>query len=417
MTNPKAGHRQVPADLDFDHWHARKHTQSIKWEFQVRDDQIHQWDRTDASHGEDRVLPMWVADMDFQVAKPIQDAVLDRAAHGLYGYAYRSEEYLASVASWMSRRQGWHTEIDWIVPTPGVVPAIHLMVRRFTERGDKILMQRPVYHPFTYAAENNDRVPVSNSLVLSAGRYQMDFDDLREKTADPAVKLAVLCSPHNPVGRVWSAEELQRFAEICTENEVLIVADEIHSDLIMPGFEFAAFGNLDDELLQNTIICTAPSKSFNLAGLQSSNLIIRNESLREDMQAELRASGLFTLNPFGLVATQAAYDKSEYWLEKAIHYINANLDLLDEYVAANLPGVSVIRPEGTYLAWVDCRALGLSTEALGALMMDDAKVYLVEGHVFGSEGEGFMRFNVACPRSLLETALERIRTVVTKLTV
>jgi cystathionine beta-lyase len=412
MTKQEGPSSPLPDDLDFDRWHDRKNTESIKWEFQVRDGQISPWDRTDADQGEERVLPMWVADMDFQVAKPIREAVQKRAAHGLYGYAYRSEDYLTSVAGWMSRRQGWHTDTTWIVPTPGVVPAIHLMVRRFTERGDKILIQRPVYHPFTYAAVNNDRVAVSNSLVLANGRYEMDFDDLREKTADPAVKLAVLCSPHSPVGRVWSMTELTQFAEICTQNDVLIVADEIHSDLIMPGVEFAAFGNLDDELLQNTIICTAPSKSFNLAGLQTSNLIIRNATLREGMQAELHATGLFTLNPFGLVATRAAYDESQYWLDKAIAYIDANLDLLETYIARHIPSLCLIRPQGTYLAWVDCRGVGLSTQALGSLMMDDAKVYLDEGHVFGVEGEGFMRFNVACPRSLLETALERIRTAV-----
>ena len=414
MTNNEGCGSPPGSDLDFDSWHERKHTQSIKWEFRVNDGHIEECDQSDARHGDDRVLPMWVADMDFQVAQPIRDAVEARAAHGLYGYAYRSDSYLHSVADWMRRRQGWNTRTGWIVPTPGVVPAIHLMVRRFSEPGDKILIQRPVYHPFTYAAENNAREPVSNSLVFREGRYHMDFDDLRAKTADPKVKLAVLCSPHNPVGRVWSDEELREFAEICTANNVLVVADEIHSDLIMPGHEFAPFGNLEDALLQNTIICTAPSKSFNLAGLQTSNLIIRNEALRESMEAELRATGLFTLNPFGLVATRAAYDESEYWLDAVIEYIDGNLDLLESYTAKHLPGLSVIRPQGTYLAWVDCRALGLDVDALGELMLDEARVYLDEGRVFGPEGDGFMRFNVACPRSLLAMALERIRTAIEK---
>ncbi len=393
----------------FDRHTDRAGTGSIKWQFRVNDGRLIEWDRTDASHGDDRVLPMWVADMDFQAAPAIHEAVMSVARHGVYGYTAPTSEYFESVCAWMSRRQDWYAEPEWVVPCPGIVPAFHLAVRRFTQPGDKVLIQRPVYHPFTYAAETNDRIPLSSALHLANDRYEMDFDDLERKAADPAVKVALLCSPHNPVGRVWTYDELNRFAQICTHNDVLIVADEIHADLTMPGFEFTAFGKLERMLLENAIICTAPSKAFNLAGLQASNLVIRNEALRESMRAELRSCGLFTLNPFGLAAVGAAYDKSEVWLDAARSYINDNLDRLEAFASTDLPGIKVIRPQGTYLAWLDCRGLGLSDADLGTLFMDKAKLYLDEGHIFGPEGSGFMRLNVACPRSILDTALERLR--------
>ena len=393
----------------FDRHTERAGTGSIKWQFHVSDGRIIEWDRTDASHGEDQVLPMWVADMDFQAAPAIHEAVMSVARHGVYGYTAPTSEYFESVCAWMHRRQDWYAEPDWVVPCPGIVPAFHLAVRRFTEPGDKVLIQRPVYHPFTYAAETNGRIPVSNTLRLANGRYEMDFDDLERKAADPAVKIALLCSPHNPVGRVWTYDELNRFARICTNNDVLIVADEIHADLTMPGFDFIAFGKLERALRENAIICTAPSKAFNLAGLQASNMVISNEALRESMRAELRSCGLFTLNPFGLAAVRAAYDDSEDWLDAALSYINDNLDRLESFASAHLPGIKVIRPQGTYLAWLDCRGLGLNDADLGTLFMDKAKLYLDEGHIFGPEGSGFMRLNVACPRSILDTALERLR--------
>lgn len=395
-------------DWDLEKEFDRTGTNSIKWEFAVEDEALVEWDRTHASHGDDRVLPLWIADMDFPAAPPIQAAIRKRAEHGVFGYASKGKRYLSAVASWMHRRHGYTVEQEWIVPTPGVVPGLHLCVRRFTEPGDKIVIQPPVYHPFRYSIERNQRIVANNPLVLDHGRYRMDFVQLEQTCRDPAVKLAILCSPHNPVGRVWSSDELTRFAEICTRHDVMVIADEIHGDLIMPDHEFVSYGTLDKSLTENVVIGTAPSKSFNLAGLQTANLIIRNEELRKELRAEMSATGLFTVNPFGIAATEAAYNEGEPWLEAVISHIAANLDLLEAYVSEHIPKLRVIRPEGTYLAWVDCRALGLTGDALNSLMMDKAKIYLDRGDVFGDEGEGFMRFNVACSRSILETALARV---------
>jgi cystathionine beta-lyase len=293
-----------------------------------------------------------------------------------------------------------------------VVTALHVIVRHFTAPGDKVLIQRPVYHPFTFSIDNNQREVASSALRLTGGRYEMDFDDLAEKAADPAVKLAILCSPHNPVGRVWSREELTRYAEICSENGVRVIADELHSDLIMPGRQFVSYGTLDERFLKDVFVCTAPSKTFSLAGLQTSNIIVPDTELRDELRIELRALGLWGTNPFGLVGTEAAYNHGEPWLEQVIDYIWGNLEYLDNYLKSRLPSMKLIPIEGTYLAWVDCRDLGLGGEALKSLMMDDARVYLDTGHIFGPEGEGFVRMNVACRRQTLEQALARIERAV-----
>ena len=277
------------------------------------------------------------------------------------------------------------------------------------------LIQPPVYHPFGHSIHNNQRIVASNPLVLKDGRYEMDFDQLEETCKDPGVKMAILCSPHNPVGRVWSREELTRFAEVCTANDVLVIADEIHGDLIMPGHEFVSYGTLDSALCENAIVATAPSKTFNLAGLQTANLLIRNPDLRDRLRAEMAATGLYTMSPFGIVATEAAYNEGEPWVNEVIEHIAGNLDVLESFVGEHIPRLKVIRPEGTYLAWVDCRRLNLDGEALNNLMMDKARVYLDRGDVFGSEGEGFMRFNVACTRAILTEALVRVGREVTKL--
>ena len=402
-------------EIDFDQKIDHRGVNSIKWEFVIGKDGLRHWDLTDPEHGDDQVLPMWVADMDFTAAEPIVDAVTRRAARGLYGYASKTDSYLSSVASWMQRRKNWPVDVEWIVLTPGVVAALHIIVRRFTAPGDKILIQRPVYHPFTYAISTNDRQVVSSSLLLKGDRYEMDFADLERKAADPEVKLAILCSPHNPVGRVWSEDELTRYASICSKNDVMVIADEIHSDLIMPGQQFFCYGRLDAQLTHNSVICTAPSKTFNVAGLQTSNIIVENSRLRDELRTELRANGLYGTSPFGLVGTEAAYNEGEPWLEQVIAYIWDNLQYLDAFLKANVPSLKMISIEGTYLAWIDCRELGLTGEALDSLMMDQAKVYVDSGQKFGPEGEGFLRMNVACRRRTLEQALGRISQVVSEL--
>lgn len=385
---------------------------SIKWEFMVDDRGLKHWDLTDPDLGDQSVLPMWVADMDFLAAPPIVEAVTRRAQRGLYGYASKTDSYLSAVCGWMGRRKAWAVDPEWILMMPGVVTALHVIVRHFTAPGDKVLIQRPVYHPFTFSIENNQREIASSALRLTGDRYEMDFDDLAEKAADPAVKLAILCSPHNPVGRVWSREELTRYAEICSANGVRVIADELHSDLIMPGGQFVSYGTLDERFLKDVFVCTAPSKTFSLAGLQTSNIIVPDTELREELRIELRALGLWGTNPFGLVGTEAAYNHGESWLEQVIDYIWGNLEYLDNYLKSRLPSMKLIPIEGTYLAWVDCRDLGLGGEALKSLMMDDARVYLDSGHIFGPEGEGFVRMNVACRRQTLEQALARIERAV-----
>lgn len=398
--------------IDFDQTVDHYGVNSIKWEFMVDDHGLKHWNLTDPDLGDQSVLPMWIADMDFLAAPPIVEAVTRRAQRGVYGYASKTDSYLSAVCSWMARRKAWAVEPDWILMMPGVVTALHVIVRHFTAPGDKVLIQRPVYHPFTFSIENNQREISSSALLLTGDRYEMDFDDLAEKAADPAVKLAILCSPHNPVGRVWSREELSRYAEICTENGVRVIADELHSDLIMPGRQFVSYGTLDERFLKDVFVCTAPSKTFSLAGLQTSNIIVPDAELRDELRIELRALGLWGTNPFGLVGTEAAYNHGEPWLAQVIDYIWSNLEYLDNYLKSHLQSMKLIPIEGTYLAWIDCRDLGLDGEALNSLMMDDARVYVDGGHIFGPEGEGFARMNVACRRQTLEQALARIECAV-----
>jgi cysteine-S-conjugate beta-lyase len=295
-----------------------------------------------------------------------------------------------------------------------VVPAVNLLIRTFTRPGEKVLVQQPVYYPFFTAIENNAAQIVSSSLVLEDGRYRMDFADFEKKAADPATTLFILCSPHNPVGRVWTREELTRLGEICLRHNVLVIADEIHADLIYKGVTFTPFAGISAALAQNTVVCTAPSKTFNLAGLHTSNIIIPNPSLRRRFQKTLNSCGMGKwANPFGVVALETAYREGEEWLEQVLAYIEANLDFLQHYIDAHVPGVRLIRPEGTYLVWLDCRGLGLDNQALKRLMMEKARLFPDEGFIFGPEGDGFERINIACPRAILQEALERIRRAVT----
>jgi cystathionine beta-lyase len=393
---------------DFDREISRRGTSAVKWEFIQEGPDLLQWEHTDEFFGPDRILPMWVADMDFRSPEPVVTALVARAEHGIYGYTEKSDGYYQSVVGWMKRRHGWRVAPEWICTTPGVVPALNMLVRTFLSPGEKVLIQRPVYYPFFSAIENNGGEIVSNSLVLDNGRYGMDFDDLEVKAQDPQVKMAILCSPHNPVGRVWTREELSRFGDICLRNNVLVVSDEIHGDLIYKGYAFTTFASISKDIAQSAVICTAPSKTFNMAGLQTSNIIIPNADLRAQFEKTLQSNGLFGISVLGIVATEAAYNHGEEWLEQVLDYIEVNLRYLDEYVRDNIPQISVIPPEGTYLVWLDCRRLGLGKWDLKHLMLKEARVYLDEGFIFGPEGEGFERINIACPRSILGEALERI---------
>lgn len=393
----------------------RRGTCSTKWEFLHDGDQMKYGDHADPKHGKNRLLPMWVADMDFPAPQAVIEALKDRAEHGIFGYTQPTDSYYEAVINWMARRYGYTVERDWIVLTPGVVPAIHMMVQAFLSPGEKVLVQQPVYYPFFRAIENNGGKIVSNALIYENGRYRMDFDDLAEKTADPAVTMAIFCSPHNPVGRVWTAEELTRFGTICLENNVLIISDEIHCDLIYDGYTFTPFAAIDDTFAQQSIVCTAPSKTFNLAGLKTSNIIISNPDLRNRFEQILLQNNIKGVNTFGIVATEAAYNHGEEWLAHTMDYIQANYRFMAAYIAEHLPRLKIIPPEGTYLVWVDCRALGLDPAARKELLMQEARIFLDEGELFGPEGEGFERFNIACPRSILKEALVRIKTAVDRL--
>lgn len=395
---------------NFDQEINRKDTQSAKWGVIQDPDNPSRWITTDDYFGDGRVLPLWVADMDFPAPQPVVDALVSRAQHGIFGYTLRTDSYDEAVVAWMKRRHGWDIEPGWILSTPGVVPAINLLIRTFTNPGEKVLVQRPVYYPFFDAIENNGAGIVSSSLVLKDGRYEMDFADFEKQAADPSVTLFILCSPHNPVGRVWTREELARVGEICLNHQVLVVADEIHADLIYKGATFTPFAAISGALAENTVVCTAPSKTFNLAGLHTSNLIIPKASLRRRFQQTLNSCGMGKwANPFGVVACETAYREGEDWLAQVMAYIEGNLDYLQQFIDAHLPRIRLIRPEGTYLVWLDCRELGLSNRGLKHLMMEDARIFPDEGYIFGPEGDGFERFNIACPRSILEDALQRIR--------
>ena len=400
---------------DFDREINRKGTNSVKWEFIKQRDDLLFREEPDDSSASTRLLPMWVADMDFPCPEPVVEALAARAQHRIFGYTSPTASYYSAIVNWMSKRHGWEIAPEWITNTPGVVPALNMLVKTYISPGDKVLIQTPVYYPFNKAVENSDGVLVTNSLLYEDGRYSMDFADLEEKTKDPQVKMAILCSPHNPVGRVWTRDELLRFGEICIKNNVLVVSDEIHGDLILDGYVFTPFAGINEDFAQKSIICAAPSKTFNLAGLKTSNIIIPNEQLRGSFKKTLERTGLRGVSTFGIVALEAAYNHGEEWLAQVLVYIMGNLRYLEEYIAEYLPQITVVPLEGTYLVWLDCRRLGLGKMELEQVMLKEAKVYLGEGYIFGVEGEGFERINIACPRTVLVEALERIRNVIDRL--
>lgn len=399
-------------DFDFDRVIERYGTQSIKWEYAFSGSRLAPSDLAHPRHGERRLLPLWVADMDFPAPPAVIEALTVRAQHGIFGYSMPDTAYYEAVINWMTTRYGRSVEPEWFVLVPGVVPALNLLVQTFVKPGEKVLVQPPVYYPFFSAVTQNGAELVSNGLVLENGRYQMDFADLAAKAADPAVKMAILCSPHNPVGRVWTKEELTRFGEICLENDVLVVSDEIHCDLIYRGVTFTSFAAISPEFAQKSIVCTAPSKTFNLAGLKTANIIIPDDSLRRQFNRTMGRHGLGGADPFGLVATTAAYTHGAAWLAALMAYVADNYRFLEAYLAAHLPQIKVIEPEGTYLVWLDCRALALDQAERFALLFDEARVFLDFGEMFGPEGAGFERINIACPRSVLAEALGRIKTAV-----
>jgi cysteine-S-conjugate beta-lyase len=396
---------------NFDQEIDRAGTNAAKWEVVRQGSRFLPVDQMPPDPQGRRLLPMWVADMDFPVPQPVIDALVQRAQHGIFGYNWPGPSYRQAVVDWMARRHGWTIEPEWIVLTPGVVPALNMLVRTFAA-GCKALLQPPVYYPFYTAIGNNDAEIARNPLRYADGRYCMDFADLEAQVSQPDVTMLILSSPHNPVGRVWTADELRRLGELCLAHDVLVVADEIHGDLIYPGQRFTPYATLGEQFAANAVVCTAPSKTFNLAGLATSNIIIPNPDLRLRFERTLNSNGLHGVNTFGMVALEAAYAHGEEWLAQVMDYVAGNLRYLQDYIARHLPQIDVVEPEGTYLVWLDCRRLGLDKDALEQLVLSQARVFLDQGYTFGAEGEGFLRMNLACPRSILVEALERIKAAV-----
>lgn len=383
-------------NLDFDTVIERKNTNSLKYDFAKR-----------RGMPED-VLPLWVADMDFRTSSYIQEAVWNQTCHGIFGYSDVQEEYFRILQNWMKRHYDWEVQERWLVKTPGIVFALAQAVRAFTEPGDAVILQQPVYYPFSEVILDNGRRVVEHALVLGEdGRYHIDFEDFEEKIRREHVTLFFLCNPHNPVGRVWTKEELERLGDICYRNQVIIVSDEIHADFVWKG-KHQVLANLKEEFKEITMTCTSPSKTFNLAGLQVSNIFIANRGLRQRFKKQVAASGYSQLNALGLVACEAAYRDGEEWYQAVHAYIRENISYTKEFLLQHIPEVRMIEPEGTYLIWLDFRGLGLSCRELEALIVKGAGLWLDSGEIFGEAGKGFERINVACPRATLTQALERL---------
>lgn len=384
----------------FDERIDRRRTDSLKYDFAVRRGKP------------DGVLPFWVADMDFRAPDPVLRALEDRCHHGIFGYSESGDDYRRTVCGWFARRFGWEPDPRWLVKTPGVVTAICMAIRAFTKEGDAVMVQQPVYYPFTESVLANRRELAVNRLREENGRYTMDFEEMESQIRARGVKLLLLCSPHNPVGRVWSRDELRQVGEICRRHGVVVVSDEIHADFVYAGHTHTVFAAVDPAFAEFTVVCTAPTKTFNLAGLQISNIFIPNRDLRHAFREEMERAGLSQMNVMGLTACRAAYEQGEPWLEELKEYLAENLAFVRAFLRERLPSVKLTEPEGTYLVWLDFRALGLGSESLDALLLQKAGLWLDAGPMFGAGGEGFQRVNIACPRSLLREGLERLEKAV-----
>jgi cystathionine beta-lyase len=389
---------------DFDQQIDRTDTHSVKWS------------GLESIFGVQDAIPMWVADMDFKSPQPVIDALTQRVAHGIFGYTMRPDSYLQAIIDWQQSRHNFTVEKDWLCHSPGVVTALSTITSTFTEPGDKIIIQPPVYYPFRLTIERNGREVITNPLKFEAGHYVMDYDDLEEKAAAGA-KLIILSNPHNPVGRVWSRSELERLGQICRKHDVLIVSDEIHGDLIYNGYTYTPFASISEDFAQHSIVCVAASKTFNLAGFQTSTIIIPNPQIREQYMQTLTAHFIGHMNVLSIVASESAYRYGGEWLDQLLTYLQANVDFLTTYLAQHIPQIKVIQPEGTYLVWLDCRELGLDRDSLDELTLKQAGIALDPGHFFGPEGEGFNRINIGCPRAILEQACKNLKTAVQNLAI
>ncbi len=389
--------------FDFDAVLDRRHTHSLKW------------DECGTAFGLDDVIPMWVADMDFAAPPAVVETMMRRAAHGAYGYASLPASFWSATVDWLRARHGWTVQREWLARAPGVVPALTLCVRAFTDPGDGVVVQTPVYYPFFRAVEKNGRRLVRNPLRVEGGSYRMDLADL-ERKIDDTTRLLILCSPHNPVGRVWTREELERLGEVCVRRRLVVLSDEIHMDLLLGGRRHLPFASVAPELADCAITCLGPSKTFNLASLCLSIVVASNRSLLSRYEAEFDAAGLGISSLFGAVALEAAYREGAEWLDQLLDYLDANADYAERVIRERIPPLRLMRPEGTYLALLDCRGLGMEQAALDEFFLRQARVYFDSGPWFGDELVGFERVNLACPRAILAEALDRVARAVAGLT-
>lgn len=388
---------------NFDKIIDRSKTNSRKWNPELY---------KDTYHGKKDLLPLWVADMDFRVAPPILRSMNNIIEHGILGYSVPEDEYYNSIIDWNAKRKNCRIEKDWIIFANGVVPALNYMIQTFTKEGDSILIQTPVYNPFRVSTENNGRKIVETQLIDTNGYYTVDYEDFERKIVENNIKIFILCNPHNPVGRVWKREELEKMGEICLKHDVLIIADEIHSDLIFKEYSHCSFLTLREELKNICIVCSAPSKTFNLAGLHTSFIFIANPELKAKYKETMMKIRLEAPNIFGIAAVTAAYTKSGEWLDELIEYLDGNRKYIEEYLKENIPEIKYVKPEGTYLAWLDFSEFLKDGHTLEEIFEERAKVAIDYGNWFGKIGENYIRLNFACPRSVLKEALDRIKKAV-----
>ncbi|MDR0572975.1 MAG: pyridoxal phosphate-dependent aminotransferase [Tannerella sp.] len=378
---------------NFDEIVPRRNTNSYKW---------------DSAAG-DEVLPMWVADMDFRTAPSIIEAFVRRAQHGIFGYTKVPVAYYDAVTGWFERRHNFAVQKDWILFTTGVVPALSAVIKALTIPGDRAIVQTPVYNCFFSSIRNDQCEMAANELIYKNGSYGIDFDDLEKKASDPKAKVLLLCSPHNPVGRVWTKEELSRIGEICLRNHVIVVSDEIHCDLVYAGHKHIPFASISEEFLRNSVACTSPGKTFNLAGIQVANIIAADEEIRRKIDKELNINEVCEINAFAIEAVIAAYNESEEWLEELKKYLYDNYIYLNEFMKRELPSVRIPPLEATYLVWMDFSVTGQSSGAITENLLKKENLWVNEGTMYGLSGEGFIRLNIACPRQALKEGLNKIK--------
>ncbi len=391
--------------MNFDEINNRKGTHSIKWEA-----------GSDKGIAGD-TLPMWVADMDFKTVDNVIETMVQRASEGIYGYTLLADSYYQSIIGWMERRHHWKVAKEWIVSTPGVVNAINTTIQAYTCVGDRILITRPVYYPFSMAIENNDRIIVNSSLVYDQknSSYSIDLVDFEAKIVTNNVKMFILCNPHNPIGRVWRSDELKAMADLCLKYNVIIISDEIHMDFVFKPAKHLVLTTLDAHYVPITVVCTSPSKTFNLAGLQASNIIIEDAALRAKFSLIMRNNGVHATGFFGSAACEAAYQYGDRYVDELMDYLKGNIDYIRNFLNEHLSSIKLVEPEGLYLLWMDLNSLGLNNKQLEDFMLNQAKLWLDEGYIFGDEGSGFERINIACPRSVVIEAMDRLKLAVENL--